>query len=242
MDNMPMGWHRPQEDEFGICNQGVPSPYLFWMFPDRPCPYDRYLALSGLSTQERRHWKRAFFLFIKRLKLRDPRRLVLKSPTHTARVKTLLEIFPDAQFIHLVRDPQVMIPSTILTWRRLSEVLGLRAEIRDDLADYVLDNFRRMDESFQADRWRIPAEQFYEARYEDLTANMVATVADMYRHLSLGDFSNIRPHLEEYELQNKDYRANRFSLDADLRHRIDVVCRDYSERYGYAEQKLQATS
>ena len=28
MDNMMTGWDRPQEDEFALCNMGIPSPYL----------------------------------------------------------------------------------------------------------------------------------------------------------------------------------------------------------------------
>ena len=27
MDNMPAGWDRPQEDEFGLCLLGAPSPW-----------------------------------------------------------------------------------------------------------------------------------------------------------------------------------------------------------------------
>lgn len=32
-------------------------------------------------------------------------RLLIKSPVHTARVKLLLELFPDAQFIYIHRHP-----------------------------------------------------------------------------------------------------------------------------------------
>ena len=36
------------------------------------------------------------------------RRLVLKSPVHTARVELLLKLFPDAQFIYIHRDPETV--------------------------------------------------------------------------------------------------------------------------------------
>ena len=36
MDNMAAGWDHPQEDEFALCNMGVPSPYLTIIFPNRP--------------------------------------------------------------------------------------------------------------------------------------------------------------------------------------------------------------
>ncbi len=233
MDNMPVGWGHPQEDEFALCNQGIRSPYLFWMYPDRPCPFDNYLDLSGIDEAELTRWKEGLLRFMKRVSLRDPRTLVLKSPTHTARIKTLLEMFPGARFIHLVRDPQVMIPSTILTWRRLGQVSGVRVHLRDDLTEYVLDNFRRMDISFEQQRSLIPASQFYQVRFEDLTAHMVDTVVDLYEHLSLGDISTIYPHLEAYVDENKNYRKNAFEVDSELRDLIAHECRAYSERYGY---------
>ena len=36
MDNMKVGWDRPQEDEFALCNMGIPSPYMVFAFPNIP--------------------------------------------------------------------------------------------------------------------------------------------------------------------------------------------------------------
>ena len=38
IDNMELGWDRPQEDEFALCNLGAHSPYLTMAFPNRPPP------------------------------------------------------------------------------------------------------------------------------------------------------------------------------------------------------------
>ena len=40
MDNMPMSWDRPQEDEFALCLLGQPSPYATIAFPNHP-PQDQ---------------------------------------------------------------------------------------------------------------------------------------------------------------------------------------------------------
>ena len=69
---------------------------------------------------------------------------MLKSPTHTARVRTILEVFPDAKFIHIVRDPLVLFPSTVRLWKSLSEVQGFQIP-RDDagwIERHVLDHLR----------------------------------------------------------------------------------------------------
>lgn len=40
-------------------------------------------------------------------------RLLIKSPVHTGRVKTLLSIFPDAQFIYIHRNPYEVFQSAL---------------------------------------------------------------------------------------------------------------------------------
>jgi hypothetical protein len=233
MDNMPIDWSRPQEDEFALSNQGIPTPYWFWMYPDRPCGYDRYLDLGGLSPAELSAWKRGLTTFLKRLAARDRRQVVLKSPAHTARIAVLLELFPDAKFVHLVRDPQIMIPSTVRTWRRMSEFMGIRRGVRPDLLDYVLDTFTRLYRSFDAQRRLIPDGQFCELRYEDLVADMVGGVSQVYRQIGLEGFEALRPQIEAYMGETAGYRTNHFDPDAETRAKIAVACAGYAERYGY---------
>ena len=126
MDDMAAGWDRPQEDEFALVNLGVPSPYLAWAFPNHGPVYDEYLDLRTLPVAERESWKNKWRGFVRRIALANDRRIVLKSPTHTARVRTILEVFPDAKFIHIVRDPLALFPSTVRLWKSLSEVQGFQ--------------------------------------------------------------------------------------------------------------------
>ena len=111
--------------------------------------------------------------------------------------------------------------------------MGITDRIRSDLPDYVLENFQRMDVSFETQRSLIRPENLFCTRYEDLTANMVSTVEQMYDHLGLGDFGTIRPHLEQYERDHQGYRRNKFQPDKELSARIEETCREYIARYGY---------
>ena len=119
MDNMAAGWARPQEDEFALCMMGQPSPYLTIAFPNRPPQFSEYLDLQNLPPRAVARWQRAYLGFLRRLTFKDPRRLILKSPPHTCRIKLLLELFPDARFVHIVRDPYVVFPSTVNLWKSL---------------------------------------------------------------------------------------------------------------------------
>jgi len=41
------------------------------------------------------------------------KRLLLKSPVHTARIKLLLKLFPDAQFVYIHRNPYDVFRSAV---------------------------------------------------------------------------------------------------------------------------------
>ena len=235
MDNVAAGWDRPQEDEFALVNMGVPSPYLVWAFPNHGPVFDEYLDLRTLPESERATWKRKWRDFVYRVAMANNRRIVLKSPTHTARVRTILEVFPDAKFIHIVRDPLVIYPSTVRLWKSLSEVQGFQVPHDDGgwMERSVLDNFVRMYECFEQDRDLIPPDRLVDIRYEDLVADPIGEMRRVYERLNLGDFSLVEPALREEIAGSKDYRTNKYTLPEDVADRVRGRWAPYFQRYGY---------
>jgi len=239
MDNMEAGWDHPQEDEFALCNLGVPSPYLTLAFPNRP-PQDReYLNLEGLSPQALARWKRALAWFLKCLTVRDSRRIVLKSPPHTCRIKVLLELFPNARFIHLVRDPYVVYPSTIHLWKRLCRTQGLQIPKHRHLEEHVFDSLNRMYEVFERDRRLIAESRLCEVRYEDLVRDPIEQMRMIYERLGLGDFERVLPALQEYVHRQAEYKTNRYELAGETRAEISRRWGSYIRRYGYSPEPAE---
>ena len=244
MDDVAAGWDRPQEDEFALVNMGVPSPYLVWAFPNHGPVADEYLDLRRLPTAERETWKRKWREFVQRVALANNRRIVLKSPTHTARVKTILEVFPDARFIHIVRDPLVLFPSTVRLWKSLSEVQGFQIP-RDDagwMEKSVLDNFVRMYECFEQDRELIPPGRLVDIRYEDLVADPIGELRQIYQRLGLGDFAQVEPELLRYAMKTRDYKTNKYQLPPDVAERVRGRWAPYFQRYGYDSHESTSAS
>lgn len=233
VDNMPAGWDRPQEDEFALCNMGLPSPYLTCAFPNRPPQYPEYLDLAEVPEQDLARWKEGFLWFLKTLTLRNPKRIVLKSPPHTGRIKTLLEVFPKARFVHIYRDPYVVFPSTVNLWKRLSEDQGLQVSKFEHLHEYVFENFNRMYDAFERDRSLVAPSRFCELSYEQLVDDPVGQVRRIYDELDLGDFDKLQPALEEYVAGHANYQRNRWELSPDLHAEIGRRWAKFIEKYGY---------
>ncbi len=233
MDDMAVGFDRPQEDEFALMNLGAGSPYLEWAFPNREF-YTRYLTLETLTPGERQRWSGWLDWFMRRLMLKNPEaQIVMKSPGHTARVKMLLEMYPRAKFVHIVRDPRAVIPSALRTWTRMMDATSLQVRGDRPLDDHIFEMFTLMYDRFERERELIPENQFYQLRYEDLVADPLSELEAIYARLDLGDFNVARPAVAKYLEGVKNYKTNKFDLDPVLAGKIADRCGDYMRRYGY---------
>ena len=237
-DNMAFGWERPQEDEFALCNLGVPSPYLMLMFPNDPPPYQDYLDMEGITEADVARWQQGLLWLLKCLTVESQKRVVLKSPPHTARIKTLVDLFPDARFIHIYRDPYVVFPSTVNLWKRLSRDEGLQKPKHEGLEEYVFQTFTRMYDAFERDRKLIAPGRFCEVSYEQLVDDQVGQVERIYDELGLGEFGRVRPRLEEFVTSQADYKRNRYQLDPQVRAEIARRWAPFIEKYGYESAEV----
>ncbi|MFZ5832835.1 MAG: sulfotransferase family protein [Planctomycetota bacterium] len=240
MDGMAAGWDKPQEDEFALCNLGVPSPYLTIAFPNHPPQNREYLTLDRLPPTERDAWKERLDWFLRAVTVHCPKQIVLKSPPHTARLKILLEMYPKAKFVHIVRDPYVVFVSTMNLWRRLYADHGLQSPKFEGLREYVFETFLEMYEAFDRDRAILGEHQFSEVRYEELVANPIVEMQRVYDELQLGGFDDVLPALTKYFADKAEYKTNKYQLDPALEAEITQRWGDFIERYGYMRQAVRA--
>lgn len=235
IDNMAAGFDRPQEDEFALTSMGLPSPYRNIIFPNNPTIIDpEYLTLRDISEQQRCEWLAGLDLFLKSLTYLSPdKRIVLKSPPHTGRIRTILKQYPNAKFVHIHRHPYSIFPSTYNLWMRLSRDEGAQRPSGKGLEDYIFNTLNTMYESFEADLKLFQPNQFCEIAYEELTANPMATLEKIYQNLQLGEFETVQPVLEKFAATQKSYQKNKFDLSEEMKEQIANRWQRYFERYGY---------
>ena len=233
MDNMSAGWDRPQEDEFALCLLGQPSTYAELAFPNNPPIDPGALDLSGLTPAELARWKRTFYWFLQTVSFRDPRRLVLKSPPHTARVPHLLDIFPDARFLHIVRDPYVVFPSTVNLWNSLAARHGFQVPSGRATEEKVLREFRVIYDRLEEARPLLRPGRYHEVRYEELVRDPVGVLRTTYAALELDGFEKARPRVEQYLEQTRGYETNRYQITPAQREVLTARWGDVIRRYGY---------
>lgn len=236
MDNVGIGLNTPAEDEVGLSMLGIPSPYRDGAFPNRPMIYRDYLDLENVKPRERAAWQRRVRRFWQSLICQRPGRLLLKSPTHTARIKVLLEMFPRARFVHIVRNPYHLFPSMQKTVAAMWNQTSLQAPPFPGRDEFILSTYVHVMNRLEADRHLIDPARFYEVRYEDLARNPVEQVRAIYTHLNLGGFDRLQPRLERYLATLGTYQPNRHEFSPETTALLTNRWGQFIDRYGYARE------
>ncbi|MCA9074023.1 MAG: sulfotransferase [Planctomycetaceae bacterium] len=233
MDNIETGWQLPQEDEIGLCALCLISPYLMITFPEKDIYRDLF-ELKNVSPKVLQEWKDTFTHFLKKVTYRDPKPIVLKSPSHTYRIPLLLDMFPDAKFLYIYRNPYHVFRSSMHLRRALFEenTLGLMDETPWE--SEILEDYGKAIDCYENDRHMIPEGNLHEIRFEDLELDPLTQIQQAYEGLSLPGFEVLKQKLIPEIKRLEGYKKNAFSnLEMGLKRRIYEQGRVMFERYGY---------
>jgi LPS sulfotransferase NodH len=235
MDKMRMDLADPQEDEFALCAASFMSPCLSWVFPRQRSVFDKYLTFREVDEHDLAEWRSAFLQFLRKVQWRNGERtLVLKSPPHTARIRLLLDLFPEAKFVHIHRNPYAVFQSTCRTFGILHHWHSLQRTIPSDAQDWVLKQYQQMYDAFFQDKLSLPPGRLHELAFEDLEREPIAEMRKLYEALQLPGFNTVAPVLQQYLDSLTGYQKNQFpELSADLRSRVHKEWMRSFETWGY---------
>lgn len=259
MDSLRVKMESPQEDEFGLVNLCGLSPYMSAIFPRiAKDKYQKYLTFKQATAEEVQTWKDTVMYFYKKVLFKkQDKRLILKSPAHTARLKLMHELFPDAKFVHISRNPYEIYQSTcklfldlLITWNlqyfdyhSLPE--GARHACDTVLHRQVLQLFGDMYDSFFEDReaLKLGKGQLTYVKYEDLMQSPTQVVRKIYEDLSLGKFDELEPQLRKDEENAKNFRVNKHKeLDPRVAEDVRERMGHYFREFGYSEENNDVLS
>jgi hypothetical protein len=234
-DNVAVRFAMPMEDEFALMVATLCSPYSGWVFQRNYSSYQRYLTFRGVAAEEVQVWKNALTLFVKKLTWKYSRPLLLKSPPHTSRIRLLLEMFPQARFVHIHRNPYRVFQSTRYFRAAASPYFNLQRPDWKELSAQIIDCYQAMYEAFFEDRGLIPQSQFHETCFEELERDPVAQIETIYKSLGLTGFQAVLPSLRCYLDSITAYRRNEYpDLAPSVRDHITQAWKRCFEEWGYS--------
>ena len=198
-----------------ICNHSPHSPYIGWYFPRNWMElFHKYTLFDTITNEERQGWEDAYTTTLKKASYAAKgHRLILKNPCNTARIPQLLELYPDAKFIHIHRNPYEVYKSTIKLHHTVIRQIGLHTLTDDEIKNNVVQTYPLLMQRFIDTRDQIPPENFIEIPYEELDDAPLPTMEKIYSHLNLPDWTPAHDAMNTYLHQQGTFTKNQFAMD-----------------------------
>ncbi|MCC6659980.1 MAG: sulfotransferase [Phycisphaerales bacterium] len=210
-DDVALGPEWPAEDDFALCNGAAASCLIGRMVaPSRHGHYERFHALDGLTAREFARWRRGQWAFLwKVAALSRGRELLLKSPSHTARVDHLLDLLgaENVRFVHIRRDAGAVVRSNVAMDGRMEPQLIQDAPGAAVSERWAREQLAATEEKYARTRGLIPAGRLCEITFDELVSRPVETVERVYSELGLELTRGARVRMGAYLESVRDYRA-----------------------------------
>lgn len=241
VDNVRVTPDSPQEDSIPLSNMLPLSYYHGLYFPRRfRQHFRRGVFFEGCEPKEIEQWRRALLYFLEKVSIEQGgKQLLMKNPVYTGHIARLQKIWPQAKFIHIYRNPYVLLPSARHFFTRLFPELALQPHDDVTVDELILESYPRMMHALLSDARALPPASFAEVRFEDFEAAPMRELERIYQTLGLADFEATRPRFQAYLARVRGYRKNRYPIDTRDIALVEQHWRAFIERFGYTRPSDQ---
>lgn len=225
----------PMEEEFAMANMSGMSFMHGFYFPEHIMEnFNESVVFEETTGKNAGHWKKHFLFFLKKLACKYPGTLLLKSPANTGRLKEIHELFPDARFIHIHRNPYDVYQSNERLYERILPITAFQKAGDKKVENYIIDSYEKMYRKYLKDKALIPENQLFEMRYDDFIGAPLDQLKKAYEHLDLNGFDEASRYFENEIRSAGNYRKNAYdSIPGSIKEKIRVRWAFAFEAFGY---------
>lgn len=236
MDDVVMGADLPQEEEYGLGGLSVYSYYHGWIFPKHMDLYDRFVWLDDVKTEVVTDFKQKYLYLLKKAQVKNKgKQLLLKNPSNTARVKLLLELFPDAKFIHIHRNPINQYLSMLRFMQTVIPLYCLQNPPPFKLVEeHIFNMYKRMYEKYLSERSLVPKGNLVEIKYEDFVKDPLIELERIYSELGFSGYDSMKKRFHAYMLAQSEIHPRSYQITDEIREKVFSHWKFAFDAFGYA--------
>ncbi|MFO7677899.1 MAG: sulfotransferase [Thermoplasmatota archaeon] len=222
MDNLEMQTDLPYEEEYAIANLNPYSFYHAWYFPKAIDKYfKKYVLYEDVNQYVIDEWKKVYTYFLKKITYKyNGKQIMLKSLVNTAKIKLLLELFPDAKFIHLHRNPYEVYMSTWELYKSILPLFSFQHVDKEEFDKSIFSIYKGLYKKYFQEKKLIPKENLVEIRYEDFIKAPLQTIETVYSRLNIPNFEKTKPNFQQYIQKHANYKRNNHILDEKIKKKV----------------------
>lgn len=234
-DNMELAADLPQEEEFAINNSTPFNYYNFWFFPEHMNEYcDKYLTFKDIKPEELEEFKQTFNKLVKiSLWNTGGTQYLSKNPPHTARLKALSEMYPNAKYVFLIRNPYTVFESTRSFYTNTIAPLQLHSISTEEMEMNILRNYMELYKAYKEQKEYVPEGNIYEVKFEDIEKDALNITKDIYDKLQIPGWEESKDAIASYIGGKKGYKKNKYSYDPRTVELVNKYWGEVLDEWGY---------
>ncbi len=236
MDNMNLNNNLPQEDEFAIANICPYSPNIGAYFPRNLDEYYyKYSFFENIERKIIKKWKNVYkYIIQKTIYYNNGKRMLSKNLINANRLLLLTEMFPDAKFVFIYRNPYSVFLSTKKLYKKfIFQNMSFQSIPDEELEKKILNFAKTGFAKYLQDRKKIRKENLIEIQFEDFVKKPLYYLKKIYDKLKITNFDNVKEQFEAFAKTYKNYSADKYNIDDKLKNKIYNELKFVFDEYGY---------
>ncbi len=209
-DEVKINIDSPKEEEFAIATMSGVSYLMTFYFPKFAMKHFEDGVLFK-NDKRKKLWQTNFKYFVQKLSFaHEGKQLILKSPANTGRVKEILDVFPDAKFIYIHRNPIEVYQSTVRLYEKVIQETSFQEVEKEYIEEYIVSSYRLMLRKYKLEKELISKGSLTELSYGSLLQKPILELEKIYSDLNLKGFSESKNNFEEELDLTKNYKNNSY--------------------------------
>ncbi len=199
--------------------------------------------MRDLSPVELEEWKKAMQFACKKIRYHKlDARVLVKNPGDTARIRHILEVYPEAKFIFIHRNPYDVFYSNKKLWKGILKSIALQDLSENEVEDLILWTYEQLMTSYLEQRQLVPKSQLIEVSLQSLNTDPERCLKNIYDRLNLGSFGKVRSKMIRYFRRAQPQKSNGYQYDTRDVQRINRRWSFSFEEWNYQKQFSRESS
>lgn len=234
-DNVKLSPDFPQEEEFALANMTDASFYHFFYFPSKnDLLYEKYVRFNNMDKSAINSFQYKYKELLCKASINSGKeRVIIKNPVNTGKIKMLLEMYPDAKFIHIYRNPVITYLSTLKFFSALLPTTALEKYTDKLIKEKIVTNYINFMKDFLESRQLIPEKNLYEIQFEEFDQDNHGHMKEIYDQMELETWEDAEPYFNSYISKQKHYKKNIHKIK---KEELDTIIKEWDfalKEFGY---------
>lgn len=176
-------WDFPGEEDVAINALSCLSDYnRVYQYPSHA---SRWVNQHFDNLSKNKNWIKAHQYFIDKLMMKSRhRRLILKSPPHTGRIRALKEAYPTAKFIFIKRDKETCCLSNERLWK-INQAYSFESYEVNQIKGVIQETYDIFHQRYEQEKHLLSSDELVELSYDELIHHPKEAIEKVYEQFDL---------------------------------------------------------